>query len=121
MNDHAPPSEQECISSWHLVARAAAGEEACRSEFGRRYIPLVRAYLAARWEGTPWSGELEDAAQEVFVECFKPNGVIERANHDAGGEFRSFLLGVIRHVARRFERSAAQRHGHREKSSIYHH
>ena len=44
------------------------GEIGARQEFGRRYLPVVRAYLHARWSGRLTADELEDAVQDVFVE-----------------------------------------------------
>jgi len=32
-----------------MIRGAAAGEVAERERFARRYIPVVRAYLVARW------------------------------------------------------------------------
>ena len=52
---------------WTLVEHAAAGDRAAREEFGRRYLPVVRAYLHARWAGRLAAEELEDAVQDVFV------------------------------------------------------
>src|SRR4029450_2921308 len=49
---------------WTLVERAAAGDGAAREEFGRRYLPIVRAYL--RWTGRLRPDELGDAAPDVF-------------------------------------------------------
>jgi RNA polymerase sigma-70 factor (ECF subfamily) len=57
-------------------------------------------------------GELDDAVQEVFVECFKQGGVLERAEPGRSGGFRPFLYGVVRNVALRFE---AQRGRRREQ------
>jgi RNA polymerase sigma-70 factor (ECF subfamily) len=88
---------------WTLIDGAAAGAGRDRDEFARRYVPVVRAYLAARWRGGPHVADVEDAVQEVFVECFKPGGVLERAEPSRDGGFRSFLYGVVRHVAQRFE------------------
>jgi RNA polymerase sigma-70 factor (ECF subfamily) len=46
---------------------------------------------------------VDDAVQDVFVECFKTGGVLERVEVDRPGGFRAFLLGVARNVARRYE------------------
>lgn len=96
---------------WSLIGRAATGDAGARSAFGRSYLPLVRAFLAARWRGTALAGEVEDAVQDVFLECFRPNGPLGRA--DAGhGDFRGFLYGVVRNVALRIEaRSRARAAG----------
>ena len=46
--------------------------------------------------------------QEVFVECLKPGGVLERADA-AQGELRGLLRRVVQNVARRYEERAIKR------------
>jgi RNA polymerase sigma-70 factor (ECF subfamily) len=92
---------------WSVIEAAAAGAAGERQEFARRYGPVVRAYLAARWRASPCRQDLEDAVQEVFVECFKEGGVLARADRGRG-EFRPFLYGVARNVALRLERARAR-------------
>lgn len=94
---------------WTLVRAAACGRKRDREDFVRLYAPLVRAYLTARWTGTPRLDDLEDAAQEVFLDCFRDGGVLERCEQDRPGGFRAFLYGVTRVIALRFERSEARR------------
>jgi RNA polymerase sigma-70 factor (ECF subfamily) len=84
-----------------VIHGAALGSAPDREEFARRYLPVVRSYLAARWRGSPFLAELDDAVQEVFVECFRTSGALAHA--DPGREFRPFLYGVVRNVARRLE------------------
>ena len=55
--------------------------------------------------------ELEDAVQEVFVECFREGGILERVQGAPPSSFRAFLYGVSRNVAKRYEKRAGQRHG----------
>lgn len=86
-----------------MIQAAAAGMARDREQFARCYGPVVRVYLASRWRSAPCLGELDDAIQEVFVECFKQGGVLERAEPGRGGGFRPFLYGVVRNVALRFE------------------
>jgi RNA polymerase sigma-70 factor (ECF subfamily) len=93
---------------WTVILGAAAGKPGAREEFARRYGSAVRAYLGARWRGTPLAGELDDAAQEVFVDCFKEGGALARVDPDHEGGFRAFLYGVVRNVARRFEQRRAR-------------
>ena len=57
---------------------------------------MIRAYLAARWQGSALRGELDDAVQQVFVECYKDGGVLERVAGKAEPGFRAFLFGVAR-------------------------
>jgi RNA polymerase sigma-70 factor (ECF subfamily) len=94
---------------WTIVRGAALGRAADREEFARRYEPLVRSYLGARWRGGPLADDVEDAAQEVFVECLREGGAVERADPERAGGFRAFLYGVARNVALRFERGASRR------------
>jgi RNA polymerase sigma-70 factor (ECF subfamily) len=88
---------------WTVIRAAAAGSPADRDELGRRYLGVVRAYLAARWRGSDLRAELDDAVQEVFVECFRQGGALEAAGAGRVPSFRAFLYGVVRNVARRFE------------------
>jgi RNA polymerase sigma-70 factor (ECF subfamily) len=89
---------------WSLIRRASAGEDEGRRLFACRYEPFFRALLAARWRGSPRVGEIDDALQDVFVECFRSGGVLSRAGSDRVPAFRAFLVGVVRNVARRIER-----------------
>jgi RNA polymerase sigma-70 factor (ECF subfamily) len=93
---------------WTVIEAAAAGSAGDREEFARRYGPVVRAYLAARWCASPCLRELDDAVQEVFVECFKQGGVLASADRDRPGGFRPFLYGAVRHVALRIETARAR-------------
>jgi RNA polymerase sigma-70 factor (ECF subfamily) len=86
-----------------MIRAAAAGSAADRDALARRYLGVVRAYLAARWRGSLLRPELDDAVQEVFVECFRQGGVLEAAGTGRVPNFRAFFYGVVRNVARRFE------------------
>src|SRR5437660_55060 len=93
---------------WTVIQGAAAGRAADREDFARRYTPVIRAYLAARWQASRYQQELEDGVQEVFLECFRQGGVLERADQAHAGGFRSFLYGVVRNVALRVEARLAR-------------
>src|SRR5262245_5557635 len=95
-----PTPESTC---WTVIRAAAAGSPTDREELARRYVSVVRAYLAARWRGSPLLAERDDAVQEVFVECFRRGGALAAAGDGRVPGFRAFLYGVIRNVARRFE------------------
>lgn len=96
--------------SWSVITRAAEGDGAARSLFGRSYLPVVRRFLQVRWQGTPLAGDVDDATQEVFLECLREGGVLHRA--DPGkGNLRGLLFGVTRNVGARFEE---RRGGRRE-------
>jgi RNA polymerase sigma-70 factor (ECF subfamily) len=64
---------------------------------------VIRAYLRARWRTPPLKEEVEDAVQDVFVECFKDRGVLANVNPEAAGGFRAFLFAVVRNRARATE------------------
>ena len=64
---------------------------------------MVRSYLAARWRDTAHVRAIDDAVQDVFVDCFKEGGALGRAQQDRPSGFRSFLHGVVRNVARRVQ------------------
>ena len=55
------------VTCWTLIESAADGDRAARDAFVERYLPVVRAYLGARWRDRVAGSELEDAVQEVFV------------------------------------------------------
>jgi len=83
------PPQETC---WTLIRDVRDGSRDARTRFTGRYLDSVRGYFVARWKGTPLSGEVDDAVQEVFLDCFKEGGVLEaleRANQiatrDSGG------------------------------------
>src|SRR6516225_8788769 len=88
---------------WTVIRAAAEGSPADREELARRYLGVVRAYLAARWRSSAMRRDLDDATQEVFVECFREGGAVQAAGAGRVPSFRAFLYGVVRNVARRFE------------------
>jgi RNA polymerase sigma-70 factor (ECF subfamily) len=94
---------------WTVIRGASQGDAGARDEFAHRYEPVVRAYLAARWRSSNHIRALDDAVQEVFVECFQKGGALDRLEPDRPGGFRAFLYGVVRIVALRAE--ATQRRG----------
>lgn len=91
---------------WTVLRAAAAGDDAARSAFSRGYLATVRDFLSQRWRQRVLIADLDDACQEVFLECLKPGGTLDRAD-ESRGEFRGLLFGVTRNVARRFEERAA--------------
>jgi DNA-directed RNA polymerase specialized sigma24 family protein len=95
----------EQVSSWALVGLVGEDHREARREFAFRYDKFVRRVLAKRWLGTAYRNHFDDAVQDVFVECFKPGGVLEKADRTRGGAFRSLLFRVTCHVAARFERA----------------
>lgn len=88
---------------WTLVRGAAAGVADDREALATRYRPLVVAYLRKRWSPGRLAAEVDDAAQEVFVELFRADGALSRFDSEKSERFRNFLFAVIRNVARRFE------------------
>jgi DNA-directed RNA polymerase specialized sigma24 family protein len=88
---------------WTMIHAAADGDPAARDRFARVYLPVVTTYLVARWRGVPHAPDPDDAAQDLFVECFRPGGLLGKADADRPGGFRAFLLGAARNVARRHE------------------
>ncbi len=94
---------------WTIIRDAANGDERARAEFARRYEDVIRAYLGARWRGASHRDEIDDAAQEVFVQCFRSESPLLRADPDRRGGFRAFLYGLVRNVARMSERTRKRR------------
>lgn len=88
---------------WEMLEAAVAGSRDARARFAQRYEPMIRAYLAARWKYPPQLYEIDDAVQEVFVECLRAGGLLDKTEPTRPGGFRAFLYGLVRNVARRFE------------------
>ena len=103
---------------WTVVRAASAGDAEARKEFAQAYAATIRGYLDARWRGRVLTSETEDATQEVFLECLKPGGALERMDRTRG-DFRGFLFGVTRNVARRFEERALGRGRLRAEDSAW--
>jgi RNA polymerase sigma-70 factor (ECF subfamily) len=93
---------------WTLIRGAAEGRGVDREDFARRYLTAVRAYLVHRWRSSPLLGEVDDAVQEVFLECFRQGGVLDRIRESQPASFRAFLYGVTRNIAFRCERRAGR-------------
>jgi RNA polymerase sigma-70 factor (ECF subfamily) len=91
-----------------MIRGAAGGRRPARDELARRYLPAVESYLRARWRGTPLLDDVDDAVQEVFLDLFREDGALARADPERGG-FRPFLYGVLRIVALRFEERRGRR------------
>ncbi len=104
---------------WTLIQGAAAGGEEDRSEFSHRYLPVVRAVFSARWRGLPLKEMVDDAVQEVFLECFRSKGVLEKADPTQPRGFRAFLFGVVTNVALRIERQRARQLAKRAPGSFH--
>jgi len=102
------PRLDNSVTCWSLIRGAAECRDGARAEFARRYSRVIRGFFRSRWRGRPLQSDVDDAVQEVFVDCFRAGGALERANADRGG-FRPFLRGVARHVALRFEERARRR------------
>lgn len=97
-------------TNWTMIVEAAEGSRSARDSFARAYLPAVTAYFRARWRGSELSDDVEDAVQEVFLDCFRDEGALARAD-PALGRFRAFLYGIARNVGRRHE----ERRGHRRE------
>ncbi len=93
---------------WTIVRGAADGDAGARSVFARTYLPVVRAYLLARWRNTGWLPHVDDASQDVFVDCFRDGGALGRVDPERRTQFRTFLFGIVRNVALRYEERVAR-------------
>ena len=79
------------------LVRVAAGDVSTRDRFTRVYMPVFRAFIAARWRGD--GREVDDAAMEVFVACFKTDEVLDKVDSNRVGGFQAYLFSVVRNVA----------------------
>lgn len=91
---------------WTEIQAAGRGDAEARTAFADRYQALVRAYLGARWRGSRMMADLEDATQDVFLDCLRAGGPLGRVDRGRKVRFRSFLFGVVRKVAQRHEERA---------------
>ena len=94
------PADATC---WTLIRAAAAGDGAARDRFARLYESIARTYFAARWQRSSLLASLDDAVQDVFVECFKDNGVLGRVSEAPQVGFRAYFHGLLRNIALRHE------------------
>jgi RNA polymerase sigma-70 factor (ECF subfamily) len=92
---------------WTVIREAAEGHPNAREEFARTYMLAVRAYLKARWSNPLMRGYIDDATQEVFLECFRDNSPLKRVGKDTTNSFRAYLFGLVRNTARNFEKRLA--------------
>ncbi|MCA8970571.1 MAG: sigma-70 family RNA polymerase sigma factor [Planctomycetes bacterium] len=92
---------------WTIVHAAAGGDAESRALFWKSYAAPIRAYLLERWCRASLTNDVEDAVQDVFVECFKQDGALRAADAERGS-FRAFLFGIVRNVARRHEERVAR-------------
>lgn len=90
-------------TNWNMIDLAARGSRPHRQAFALQYYPFVRAYILSRWRGSRMMVDADDACQEIFVECFRENGPLLRADRTRPGGFQAFLYGISRNIARRVE------------------
>jgi RNA polymerase sigma factor (sigma-70 family) len=106
-------------TSWTLVEAAAAGNAEARSVFVQRYLQPVRAYLAARWKNGLLAQHVDDAVQEVFLDCFRPRGALDRLDPARGNGFRAYLYGIVRNAALHIETRRAREHARKAQESFH--
>lgn len=126
MNGPAAPGGRSTVESaavstdstqWTVIQRAAEGSTGAREEFVLRYSSVIRAYLKARWRAHSMLESVDDAVQHVFLACFQEDGPLGRADRERG-EFRGYLYGIVRNVARTFERRRARRFERRPQEAV---
>jgi RNA polymerase sigma factor (sigma-70 family) len=104
-------------TSWSLILGAAARRPEDQERFAALYTPLIKAYLAARWRVPHEHEDVGDAAQEVLLQCFRPDGALERVEPGRASGFRAFLYGIVRNVAAMAERKRSRIHETQAASS----
>ena len=76
---------------WTPIQAAARGDTAGRESFARRYLPVVRTWLEQRWSSPALRQRVDDAVQDVFMECLREEGALERAAGGTRQGFAAFL------------------------------
>lgn len=111
---HAVEAAGSSSDAARIALAAAGGDPAARAAFWAQHARQVHTWLWFRWSRTTLRGCIDDAAQEVYLECFRRGGAFthfapERARHGVTG----FLRGIVRNVAHRFERQRTRERAHR--------
>ena len=91
-----------------MIEGAALGDDELAEGFVRTYRPVVSTYFAARWRLAESDHRVADAVQQVFLDCLRKGGALERTVKSRGGGFRAFLYGIARTTALGIERSQAR-------------
>lgn len=106
-------------ADWLEAQAAAAGDEQARNSFWNRHVRAVRMWLWFRWSHRSLRSFVEDAAQEVFLECFRPGGALAHMDaRKAQHGVVAFLRGIVRNVAHRIERTQARDFEHRRRLAV---
>ncbi len=103
MNEQSKSAGDAGETCWTLIHSAANGSASAINQFAVRYEPVLRKSLRYRWTGPRRMRMIDDAIQEIFIECIRPGGVLAKAQSECPGGFRAFLYGVTRNVMLRFE------------------
>lgn len=105
--------------AWQLVEAAATGDLGAQAAFSRQFEPLVHRWLWFRWRHTPFKSLIEDAAQDVFVECFRPGGALQHVDRTRCSHgVEAYLRGLVQNVALRVERIEARHFHHRRRAVV---
>ena len=64
---------------WTVIHAAAAASRTIGRN-SRAVCPVVRDYLASRWRDAVLQVDIDDALQDVFVECFRQGGALWKAD-----------------------------------------
>src|SRR5678815_2684455 len=70
------------------------------------------------WGHSPLRTLVDDATQEVFLECFRPGGALTHFDIERSHGVAAFLRGVVRNVAHRLEHAHARDVDRRRRLAI---
>ena len=93
-----PSPQNPGDTCWTILRAASSGNAEARAAFSHSYAATIRGFLNGRWRGRVLATEADDATQEVFLECFKPGGVLERARtlvEEAGSDQLWAILDTL--------------------------
>jgi len=108
-----------CTADMASLSAAVAGDRQAGDAFARRWRDPMRTWLWFRWRHSPLRSLVDDAVQEVFIECLRPGGALDHLDTaQAAHGLRAYLRGVVGNVAHRIERREARSFNRQRRLAI---
>ncbi|MCR9244706.1 MAG: hypothetical protein NXI31_06725 [bacterium] len=98
----ATPQENDGIDT------LTPGDRQAVCAFCEHYLPIVKRHLRALWRDSTMDANVDDATQDVFVECLRSNGALSRLDVGRGHGLAAYVRGITRNIAARLGRRRAR-------------